>query len=235
MRNSLRCRAYCLLGAGILLTLTTSCALFNKQPVAVIAVSPDSGFAPLQVLLDGGGSYDPDGIVVTYEWTLGDGRTASGEQIDHAYLAAANYRVILRVTDDDGDIGRSEANILVSRFDLTGQWTGVIRNALDAPPRGPYALDLILYQQVVDNSLSGMVRWKAIAGHNISISIPIKSGCVTGTELHITASGLFSPNPDLFGYAWYSIYLHGRLEGQVLQGTGSWDDGTSFHWSAWKQ
>jgi len=216
----------------ILLALIPACSLFNKPPVVVIAVSPNAGFAPLSVSLDGRGSYDRDGSVVRYEWSLGDGETVSKSHLTHVYTAPANYQATLCVTDNDGATVCNAVSIFVSRLDLTGTWRGTIRNDVDVPLRGPYALDLMLWQQVSDNSLSGAVEWAAVTG--FTISIPIEVGYVTGTELHITASGLYSPSPGGFPYAWYTVRLVGRFESGSLQGTGSWDDGTTFHWTARK-
>ncbi len=54
------------------------------------------------VLLNGAGSSDPDGTIVSYEWDLGDGNTAAGVAVEHTYQAAGSYLVNLTVTDDNG-------------------------------------------------------------------------------------------------------------------------------------
>ena len=48
----------------------------------------------------GGNSYDPDGAVVRYAWSFGDGATAEGPEGSHAYVAAGNYTVTLDVQDN---------------------------------------------------------------------------------------------------------------------------------------
>jgi hypothetical protein len=137
--------------------------------------------------------------------------------------------VILCVTDDDGATGIAEATVSVSRLDLTGTWTGVIRDDVDVPLRGPYALNLVLYQ-VGDGSLIGSVGWAAVIGFDATL--PIKSGQVAGTGLDIAASGFLCAGS--LGCAWYSVHLAGRFDGQGLVGTGTWDDGATFRWTAWK-
>ena len=43
-----------------------------------------------------------DGEVIAYDWNFGDGETAQGEVVEHRYLCAGTYKVVLIVTDDDG-------------------------------------------------------------------------------------------------------------------------------------
>jgi PKD repeat protein len=54
------------------------------------------------VALSGAGSVDPDGRIVAWSWSLGDGDTASGESVSHTYDRPGTYTVTLKVTDDTG-------------------------------------------------------------------------------------------------------------------------------------
>jgi PKD repeat protein len=45
----------------------------NANPVADAGASPVYGFVPLTVSFDSGGSYDPDGDIVKWEWDFDDG------------------------------------------------------------------------------------------------------------------------------------------------------------------
>jgi PKD repeat protein len=79
----------------------------NTPPVAVLTVTPDSGPAPLEVQLDGSGSYDPDpaGNLTDYTWDFGDGSpTQSGfvAGMPFTYAQPGSYTVSLTVTDVDG-------------------------------------------------------------------------------------------------------------------------------------
>ena len=53
-------------------------------------------------MMDGRGSADPDGTIVSYEWAFGDGNIGIGPTPSHTYLAAGTYDVTLTVTDNDG-------------------------------------------------------------------------------------------------------------------------------------
>ena len=67
-------------------------------PTASFTASTDG----LTVTVDATGSTDPDGTIQAYEWSFGDGTTATGPQTSHTYAAADDYTVTLTVTDDSG-------------------------------------------------------------------------------------------------------------------------------------
>ncbi len=46
---------------------------------------------------------DPDGQIVAYFWTFGDGRTGSHRTVHHKYKRRGTYTLTLRVTDSDGN------------------------------------------------------------------------------------------------------------------------------------
>jgi len=80
----------------------------TEPPVPVHDVTPadtfDDGYvvrAGERVTLDATQSYDPDGEIVDYEWSLTYGRK-SGERIEHYWRRSGGKDVTLTVTDDDG-------------------------------------------------------------------------------------------------------------------------------------
>jgi PKD repeat protein len=77
-------------------TVTT---VANVNPVAAYTFSVDE----LAVSFDGSDSSDPDGTVEKYAWDFGDGGTSSQQRPSHNYPAAGDYRVTLKVIDDNGD------------------------------------------------------------------------------------------------------------------------------------
>jgi PKD repeat protein len=52
---------------------------------------------------DGRGSRDPDGTIVTYLWSFGDGHTGAGPVVTHRYDETGTYDVLLMVVDDKGN------------------------------------------------------------------------------------------------------------------------------------
>ena len=74
----------------------------HQGPVA--AFSASAAPAGLRSAFDGSGSHDPDGTVVRYDWSFGDGTSAAnaGPTPNHIYAAPGSYTVTLTVTDDAG-------------------------------------------------------------------------------------------------------------------------------------
>jgi PKD repeat protein len=64
---------------------------------------PDQASQTLIMLsFSGSSSFDPDGSVVGYQWTFGDGQSANGVSASHAYATPGTYTVTLTVTDNRG-------------------------------------------------------------------------------------------------------------------------------------
>ena len=74
----------------------------NQPPVANFTYTPEHPTVNQTVTFDASFSYDPDGTIVSYDWDFGDGATASGVVVTHAYSVAGNYTVTLIITDDSG-------------------------------------------------------------------------------------------------------------------------------------
>lgn len=70
----------------------------DAPPTAVPGLVTVDGYA---VRLDASASTDDRGIV-SFDWGLGDGTTATGPEVSHEYLAAGTYPVTLTVTDTAG-------------------------------------------------------------------------------------------------------------------------------------
>lgn len=64
--------------------------------------------------LSSGGSFDPDGSIVSYQWTLGDGRTATGPAPTVTYATAGTFNVSLTVTDNTGATATSSTTVTVT-------------------------------------------------------------------------------------------------------------------------
>ncbi len=73
----------------------------NSGPTARID-GPSMACAGQKVTFDGSGSSDPEGDALTYRWDLGDGFTASGARVAHAYDRGGTYSVQLSVNDGSG-------------------------------------------------------------------------------------------------------------------------------------
>jgi PKD repeat protein len=83
------------------------------EPPVADANGPYSGLVDEVIAFDGTGSTDPDGTIVSYAWTFGDGATGTGPTPTHAYAAAGTYAVGLVVTDNDGLPGSASSTATI--------------------------------------------------------------------------------------------------------------------------
>jgi hypothetical protein len=77
---------------------------FHYNDVAPIANAngPYSGISSQVIDFNGSASYDPDGLLIRYKWSFGDGTTVEGITATHFYTHPGIYRIILTVTDNFG-------------------------------------------------------------------------------------------------------------------------------------
>ncbi len=71
----------------------------NQPPKAIFSLSPQNPTNGTAVSFDAGSSYDSDGDHLLYDWTFGDGSTASGQKVTHSYRQTGAYTVTLTVID----------------------------------------------------------------------------------------------------------------------------------------
>jgi len=89
----------------------------NPPPQAIFTASPASGWRPLSVRFDASASFDPEGeLIISYEWDLGDGTSASGVRISHTYAEAGRFTARLTVRDEDGATSTAALDIYVLDF-----------------------------------------------------------------------------------------------------------------------
>ena len=87
----------------------------NLPPQARFDMQPPQPLLGEKVLFDASESSDPDGEIAAYEWDFDDDghSDAEGVKVSHVFLAfAAQYKITLTVTDDDG---ASDSQTLVIR------------------------------------------------------------------------------------------------------------------------
>ena len=117
--------------AAILVTALAFAPTAHAAPPAVsVQASPSSGAAPLQVTLTASGD------LATYHWELGDGATADGPVVQHAYPAG---RFVARVTATGPTGEATQAAVTVTSFGLT----------LAAPRIGRYGQRLRFHGRLV--------------------------------------------------------------------------------------
>ena len=81
---------------------TVSGSVDPLPPTARITATPTTGKAPLPVAFKGDASSDPDGTIVSYAWSFGDGNVSTAVNPSHTYATEGTYTARLTVTDTSG-------------------------------------------------------------------------------------------------------------------------------------
>lgn len=87
----------------------------NQPPAADFIYSPEYPIVNLTITFNASASYDPDGSIVSYNWSFGDGNMANIAEamITHSYASAGEYIVNLTVTDDEGATNQTSQQLRV--------------------------------------------------------------------------------------------------------------------------
>jgi beta propeller repeat protein len=97
-------------------TATTS-VLVDTPPIATI--SPVATVALGQTTtLDGSGSSDLDGSIVSYAWDFGDGSVGSGVTTSHVYADSGTYQITLTVTDNHDATSTATVSVRVNALPI---------------------------------------------------------------------------------------------------------------------
>jgi len=94
----------------------------NRPPIPAIQISPGGQMIVhvTEVTLTASAA-DPDGDAMSYDWTLGDGATATGEVVTHVYQSEGTFTVRLDVRDANSASATVSAEVVVRS--LSGVWT----------------------------------------------------------------------------------------------------------------
>lgn len=120
----------------------------NQSPVATIQATQVSGMVPLEVGFDSLASHDPDGVIISYEWDLGDGVIFQGERFDHVFDSPGIHAVTLTVTDDAGAVHKDQVTIQVDSGFETSMYVADI--TMDLTLKGSNANGLAMVTLVDD-------------------------------------------------------------------------------------
>jgi PKD repeat protein len=87
--------------------------VLNQSPIASMTASPLKTTLAHPVVFNGSTSRDPDGTIVNWTWSFGDGARGYGELVNHTYTAYGTYLASLAVRDDSGGINSTTVTITV--------------------------------------------------------------------------------------------------------------------------
>lgn len=94
---------------GSTATATSIKTVSNRPPDASFSVSATSVLTGEDIHFNAADSEDSDGHIIGYIWDFGDGASAAGISVSHAYEDNGVYTVTLTVIDDDGAISSTSA------------------------------------------------------------------------------------------------------------------------------
>jgi len=102
--NRLKLTLLTLFVVSFILFLTgCSGSITNQSPSAnFTAAYTSDGKAPLDVYFDASESYDPDGVIVSYQWSVDGSNIGTGETINYTFQSSGSYSVSLTITDNGG-------------------------------------------------------------------------------------------------------------------------------------
>lgn len=107
-----------------------------RAAVTVTGPGGDSGDRVLagdELLFSAAGSTDPEGADLTYAWDLGDGATADGETVRHAYATGGRRDVRLTVTDPLGGADEATLEVVVDEAGTAAGTVSLTDSRASAP------------------------------------------------------------------------------------------------------
>lgn len=146
----------------------------NAPPVAHSG-GPYAGYPSEQISFYGGSSYDPDGEIVSYSWSFGDGTTAQGASASHSYSKQGTYTVALSVTDNEGATSSSSTRVVIIQANNPPE----LLSSVSTSP-GEFTASLIITASDKDgDDILCSISW----GDGTSTSITLTDGQTT-TQTH---------------------------------------------------
>jgi len=144
----------------------------TNQSVTISAVPPLASFVSivteLQLHVDGSGSSDPVGGIVSYAWDFGDGTLAMGAIANHTYAAPGSYLVGLTVTDTVGAQSATTQSVSIVAYPpiaTLATWTQQL--TLAVVPTGSFDPDGVIVDYAWDFG-DGFVTNQHTASHTYS-------------------------------------------------------------------
>jgi len=181
----------------------------NQSPIAVAGANRTSGYAPLAINFSSAGSYDPDGTIVSYLWSFGDGTSVNQANPSYTYNNAGNYTATLTVTDNGGATRSSSVTINVQQAQNTVIFVNGISMSLVSNDRIAQAVITVYGSNgtprpnvTVTGNWSGLTRGGFSGVTNASGQMVIssnpskKQGTFTLTVTNLSATG-YTYNPSL--------------------------------------
>jgi hypothetical protein len=110
---------------------TQSCELMSGPEPAITAPASAASGAP--VAISGAVAANAPVPASGYSWQFGDGQTAVGQAVTHAYAAAGTYTITLTATDPNGETGSITSQITIATAAVTTHGTTAATTGASKP------------------------------------------------------------------------------------------------------
>jgi PKD repeat protein len=178
----------------------------GQPPVAAVSATPVSGTVPLNVNFSATGSSDADGSIVAYDWTFGDGSSASGATVSHTYGTAGSFTATLKVTDNSGLSATKSTTITVNpQVVIVPMRVADIGMSLTVNKNGQARANAAV--QVVDNQ-GRPVPGATVAGRWSGLTTAVVSG-ITGSTGAVTFPSGTTRNRGTFTFTVTGVTSNG--------------------------
>lgn len=132
-------------------------SLFNIPPVAALTFRPPVPRPGELARFDATRSTDANDAIASYHWDFGDGQSAEGPIVDHAFLEAGRYAVTLTVVDGEGDVASLVRHVRVL---VTSPPTPDFSVVPALPDRGFHAMDVLGFQDESYDADGELLAWE---------------------------------------------------------------------------
>ena len=217
-------------GADVVEATTTVRVLRGSRPPVAVVGGPYFGVVGVPIEFSAAGSYDPDGDVLNYSWSFGDGSNGVGVTPSHTYAAAARYFLYVVVSDALNSSFASTTAVVNEALDATvstrSQATiplagkGSASTCVQIEPVGSYAAADILPSTVVMRSVgTGVVsEIRAISDKSGQLEDSDKDG-VQELSACFRRDDLRELLSNVTGRVTVTVSIEGRLtNGALIQG-----------------
>lgn len=158
------------------------------------------------VTLDGSGSYDTDGDILSFDWDFGDGTHGTGVSAVHVYPAEDSYLVTLTVTDNEGLTDTDTCMVTISEKESNIMHVGDISMSVTDTEKGnknTFSFTYATATVTVLDALDEPVKGATVSGHWSGLTSDTDSG-LTDTDGKVSlisdkrknASGTFTFTVD---------------------------------------
>jgi PKD repeat protein len=163
----------------------------NTPPIADLSAGePYHGVVGEDILFDGSKSHDPDGTIVSWYWTFGDGANSTAKNTTHhTYSSAGVYVVKLTVTDNEGAHATKTTTATITALNLPPT-----KPVITGATTGAMNIEYTYQIQSTDpenGSLTYTVSWDDATS---TVTDPIPSGVAASVDHTWSSAGIYQLN-----------------------------------------